>query len=148
MSNTNNTIQDRIPALRPLYAAFHNSAETFMRVVCGLIFAVHGYPKMMEPFKSVGMVEQLGFYPGVIWSPLLSFTEFFAGILIAVGFLTRPAAVAATVILLVTVYAHWIAFGQGYAGSEKSILWIGMTVFFAIRGSNAQSIDAKLGKQF
>lgn len=148
MSNIETRIPERIPALRPLYDALHDTAETFMRVVCGGIFAVHGFPKIMEPFKTAGLVEGLGFYPGTFWSPLLSVTEFFAGILIVIGFLTRPAAVAATVILLVTVYAHWVFMEQGYAGSEKSILWIGMTVYFAIRGSNRQSVDARFGRQF
>ncbi|MGF9564451.1 DoxX family protein [Neorhizobium sp. JUb45] len=148
MSITNSRVPERIPFLRPVYLALHNHAETLMRVLCGVIFSVHGFPKIMDPYKAVGLVEGLGFYPGAFWSPLLSFTEFFAGILIAVGFLTRPAAVAATVILLVTVYAHWVHMGQGYSGAEKSILWVAMTIFFAVRGANSQSIDAKLGRQF
>lgn len=147
MSN-DTQVPARITALRPLYAALHDYAETLMRVICGVIFAIHGYPKMLDPMKAVGMVEKLGFYPGVFWSPALSFTEFFAGIMIALGFLTRPAAVAATIILAVTVYAHWVMMGQGYAGAEKSILWLGMSIFFAVRGANRQSIDAKLGRQF
>lgn len=148
MSNTSSAIPERIAFLRPLYAALHDSAETVMRLICGVILALHGFPKIMEPFKAAGMVENLGFYPGYFWSPLLSVTEFLSGVLIAIGLFTRPAAVAATIILLVTVWAHWVAMGQGYAGAEKSILWIGMSLYFALRGSNAHSIDAKLGRQF
>ncbi|GAB1364377.1 DoxX family protein [Rhodobacter sp.] len=147
-TNTNAPIAERIPALRPIYSALHDYAETLMRVICGVIFAVHGWPKLLEPFAATGMVEGLGFYPGAFWSPLLSVTEFVAGVLIAIGLFTRPAAVAATIILLVTVYAHWVAFDQGYAGAEKSILWLAMTIFFAVRGSNRQSVDAMLGRQF
>jgi putative oxidoreductase len=148
MSTSNSTIIERIPALRPVYAALHDSAETVMRVLCGAIFAVHGYPKIMNPFGATEMVAKLGFAPAAFWSFALSATEFTAGILLAIGFLTRPAAFAASVILAVTVYAHWIAFGQGYAGSEKSILWLGMAMFFAVRGANKHSVDAKIGKQF
>lgn len=147
-TNTNAPIPERIAALRPIYAGLHDYAETLMRVVCGAILVVHGWPKLLEPFGATGMVEGLGFYPGAFWSPLLSVTEFAAGVLIAIGLFTRPAAVAATIILLVTVYAHWIAFDQGYTGAEKSILWVAMTVFFAVRGSNRQSVDAMLGRQF
>lgn len=146
MSKT--TIAERIPALRPVYAALHDYAETLMRVICGVIFAVHGYPKIMNPYGASEMVEGLGFYPGAFWSPALSITEFVAGVLIALGLFTRPAAVAASIILAVTVYAHWVAFGQGYSGSEKSILWLGMAIFFAVRGSNRHSVDALLGRQF
>ena len=65
------------------------------------------------------MVESLGFYPGAFWSPLLSFTEFFGGILIAIGLLTRPASFAAMFILLVTVWFHWVTMGQGYSRCRK-----------------------------
>ena len=94
------------------------------------------------------MVESLGFYPGIFWSPLLSFTEFFAGNFLAIGLLTRPASFAAMFILLVTVYFHWIQLGQGYGGAEKSILWAAIMFFFVIRGGNAHSVDAKLGRAF
>ena len=51
-------------------------------------------------------------------------------------------------ILLVTVYFHWIQLGQGYGGAEKSILWAAIMFFFVIRGGNAHSVDAKLGRAF
>ena len=123
-------------------------AETLMRFVSGALLVTHGYGKILNPFGSVGMVEGLGFYPGVFWSPLLAATEFFGGIFLALGFLTRPAAIATTIVLLVTVYFHWIVQGQGISGAEKSILWAAITLFFAIRGANAHSVDAKIGKQF
>jgi putative oxidoreductase len=148
MTNRNVTIVERIPALRPVYAALHDSAETLMRLISGIILAVHGYPKIINPFGASEMVSNLGFAPAAFWSVLLSVTEFTAGVLLAIGFLTRPAAFAASVILAVTIYAHWVAFGQGYAGSEKSILWLGMTIFFAVRGANKHSVDAAIGKQF
>ena len=94
------------------------------------------------------MVESLGFYPGTFWSPLLSFTEFFSGILVAIGLLTRPASFAAMFILLVTVWFHWVSMDQGYSGAEKSILWAAIFFYFLIRGGNRHSVDARLGRQF
>ena len=136
-----------IPALAPFYAAVTPLAETLMRVIAGAMLAVHGFGKISNPFGAVGMVESLGFYPGVFWSPLLAATEFFGGILIAIGLFTRPASFAAMIVLLVTVYFHGIVKSEGLAGAEKSILWAAIFLFFAIRGSNAQSVDAKIGKQ-
>ncbi len=141
-------VPSRIPALNGLYAGLYTASETLLRVVCGLALVTHGLPKIMNPFGAVGMVEGLGFYPGVFWSPLLALTEFLGGLLIAIGFLTRPAALAATIVLLVTVWFHWITQGQGYSGAEKSILWAAITLFFAIRGANRHSVDAALGRQF
>ena len=137
-----------VPALGGLYAALHDGAETILRVAAGLLLATHGYGKILNPFGASGMVESLGFYPGAFWSPLLSATEFFGGILIAIGLFTRPAAFAATIVLAVTVYFHGVVQGEGLMGAEKSILWTLILFFFVIRGANGHSVDAKLGRQF
>jgi putative oxidoreductase len=137
-----------IPALGGLYASLHDGAETLLRLVAGLTLVTHGVGKIANPFGAIEMVEGLGFYPGVFWSPLLAATEFFGGILVAIGLLTRPAALAAAIVLLVTVWFHWITMDQGYSGSEKSIIWTAVFVFFAIRGGNRHSVDAKIGRAF
>ena len=137
-----------IPALGRLYSSLHDAGETLLRIVAGAFFTIHGSQKITNPFGAAEMVEGLGFYPGAFWSLLLSCTEFFGGILIAIGLLTRPAAFAGMVVLLVTVWFHWITVGQGFSGAEKSLLWAAILLFFVIRGGNRQSVDARLGKAF
>lgn len=137
-----------VPALAPVYSNASETVETILRVVAGLLLVTHGFGKITNPFGAVGMVESLGFYPGVFWSPLLAATEFFGGFLVAFGLLTRPASFAAMIVLLVTVYFHGIVRDEGLMGAEKSILWAAIFLFFAIRGGNSQSVDAKLKKVF
>ncbi|MGB6119900.1 MAG: DoxX family protein [Mesorhizobium sp.] len=137
-----------IPALGPFYSGLGEAVTTLLRVVAGVALVVHGASKITDPFGTVGMVEGLGFYPGVLWSPLLAATEFFGGLLIAIGLLTRPASFAAMIVLLVTVWFHWITLGQGYSGAEKSILWAAIFAFFTVRGGGRWSVDAKLGRAF
>lgn len=137
-----------LPFLRPLYATLNKSAETLLRVVAGGLLVTHGYGKIMNPFGAAGMVEGLGFYPGVFWSPLLAATEFFGGILVAIGLFTRPAALASAIVLAVTIYFHGIVKMEGLGGAEKSILWTAIMLYFAVRGSNSQSVDARIGRQF
>jgi putative oxidoreductase len=150
MSTTTETARQRliVPALGGIYAALHEGSETLLRVVTGGILAIHGSSKIVSPFGAAEMVEGLGFYPGAFWSLLLSCTEFFGGIFLALGFLTRPSAFAGLIVLLVTVWFHWITLGQGFAGAEKSILWSAMLFFFVIRGANSHSVDARIGKAF
>ena len=136
-----------VPALQRLYRPFDTVAETVLRVVAGALLVTHGYSKILDPFGAAGMVEGLGFYPGAFWSLLLSATEFFGGILVAIGLFTRPASFAAMIVLLVTVYFHGIVQAQGLGGAEKSILWAAIFLFFAVRGSNAHSVDARIGRQ-
>lgn len=137
-----------IPALGGIYSGLHEGAETLLRVVAGLALVMHGAGKIVDPFGAAGMVESLGFYPGAFWSLMLSCTEFFGGILIALGLLTRPASLAALFVLLVTVWFHGVVRGDGYMGTEKSILWSAIFFYFTIRGGNRHSIDAKLGRAF
>ena len=146
-SSQDRTTRLLIPALGSVYRSLHDLSETILRVAAGAALTIHGAGKIGNPFGTVEMVEGLGFYPGVFWSPLLAGTEFFGGMLIAVGLLTRPAAFAAMIVLLVTVWFHWITLGQGYMGAEKSILWAAIFFFFAIRGANGHSLDARLGRE-
>jgi len=144
------------PAVRTrlLFPAFGRVYDTLaplsvfaMRAIAGVMLAVHGWPKIQDPFQNVEMVEKLGFVPGSIWSPALAGTEFFGGLLIAVGFLTRPAALAATIVLLVTVWFHWVLQGQGFAGAEKSLLWAAITFYFVAHGGGFLSVDRALRRE-
>ncbi|MCV3206155.1 DoxX family protein [Mesorhizobium sp. YC-39] len=137
-----------IPSLGGLYSALHDSGETLLRAVAGIFLTIHGSQKITDPFGAAEMVEGLGFYPGAFWSLLLACTEFFGGIFIAIGFVTRPAAFAGLFVLLVTVWFHWVTMGQGFSGAEKSLLWAAVLLFFVIRGGNRHSVDARIGKAF
>lgn len=137
-----------VPTLNRIYALGRPLAETAMRVFAGIALIIHGWPKIQDPMRMVGMVEGLGFAPGAFWSPLLSVTEFFGGILLVLGLLTRPAAFATMIVLLTTVYAHWVAMGQGWSGAELSILWSTILLYFVMAGGNRFSVDAIIGRQF
>jgi len=135
------------PTFAGVYAMLANLSVLVMRVTAGVLLMTHGWPKIQDPFKNAGMVESLGFVPGTLWSALLAGTEFFGGLLLAIGFLTRPAAVGATIVLLVTVYFHWIVKSEGLAGSEKSLLWAAITFYFVAHGGGFLSIDRALRKE-
>ncbi|MCF6121504.1 MULTISPECIES: DoxX family protein [Mesorhizobium] len=137
-----------VPALGSLYAALNTTSETILRAVAGIFLTIHGSGKIIDPLGAAEMVEGLGFYPGAFWSVLLACTEFFGGIFIAIGLLTRPAAFAGMFVLLVTVWFHWVTLGEGFSGAEKSLLWGAILFFFVIRGGNRQSVDARIGKAF
>ncbi len=137
-----------IPALGKLYGALDGVAYALMRIVAGAALMVHGWPKIQDPMKLVGMVESLGFAPGPLFAVLLAATEFIGGLLLVIGLLTRPAALAATFVLLVTVYFHWVVKSEGWGGSEKSILWAAITFLLFVRGGGAFSIDGRLRRVF
>ena len=79
---------------------------------------------------------------------LLAATEFFGGLLLALGLLTRPAAFATSIVLCVTTYFHWVVQAEGFSGAEKSLLWLAITLYFVAHGGGRLSVDRAMGKQF
>jgi putative oxidoreductase len=137
-----------IPSLGSLYTSLAPLSELLLRLVAGGFLIIHGIPKFSNLAGVQGMVESLGFYPGTVWAPLLASTETIAGLLIAIGLFTRPAAFAAMIVLLVTVYFHWIFKAEGFAGAEKSLIWAAVMLFLVAHGAGRYSIDANRGKEF
>ncbi len=97
--------------LLPFMARFYERlaqplAWVGFRVLVGGALVYEGIPKMMAPFAQVGFVENMHFYPGWFWSPFLAGLQFFGGLAIAAGFVTRPFALANAVMLAITLYFH------------------------------------------
>ncbi|MCZ7642167.1 MAG: DoxX family protein [Pseudorhodoplanes sp.] len=82
--------------VRPLGGFYRCFAQPvgwlILRVFVGAGLILEGWPKINAPFAMAGFVEGIGFYPGWFWSPLLAVLQFFGGIALVVGFLTRPVA--------------------------------------------------------
>ena len=96
-----------LPFLAPVYEKFAEPVGWLgFRVTVGLSLVVAGWPKIVAPLAQSGFVESLGMYPGWFWSPLLAAMQFFGGMFIAVGLLTRPIALANAVMLLITLWFH------------------------------------------
>ncbi len=102
-----------IPFMSGFYDRF---AEPFawaaMRIAVGGMLVVEGWVKISHPLAQVGFVENIGFHPGWLWSPLLAGLQFFGGFLIAIGLFTRPLALANTIMLAITLWYHF-AFPYG-----------------------------------
>lgn len=76
------------------------------RLIIGGHLMVSGWPKILEPFAQAGFVENIGLYPGWLFSPALAVLQFVGGLLICLGLLTRPVALANAVMLLITLWFH------------------------------------------
>lgn len=96
-----------LPFLSGFYGDFAQPVWWLLfRLLIGGWLALEGWHKIQDPMAMVGFVESIGFRPGWFFSPLLAVVNFFGGIMIAVGVLTRPAALANAVMLLVTYWFH------------------------------------------
>ncbi len=146
-----------IPALGGVYDRFAHLGTPLIRVVAGVILMPHGAQKLFGWFGGYGLAgtgdffaDTLGLEPGVLWAGLVGATEFFGGLMLALGLLTRPVAAAIAVLMAVAMFA--VHLGNGFfwfnGGYEYPMLWGLVALAFVLRGGGALSLDARIGREF
>ena len=134
-----------------------NLATAILRVVLGVVFFAHGAQKMLGWFGGPGFSGTMGFFTGMMHIPApLAFlaiaAEFFGGLGLILGVLTRIAAFGIAVNMIVAIATVHSAFGffmnwngaQKGEGFEYHLLVLAMAVFLMIRGAGALSIDSAI----
>lgn len=97
-----------LPFMAPVYHGFAQPwGWVLFRVIIGGMLLVEGWPKILAPMAQIGFVENLGFHPGWLFSPLLAVMQVVGGLCIMLGLLTRPMALANAVMLAITIYFHF-----------------------------------------
>ncbi len=144
-----------IPAVGGLYEAGSGLWYPWIRFFSGLFLVPHGAQKLFGWFGgnidgTAGFFSQIGLEPALPLAYLVGTTEFFGGLFIAIGLLTRPAAIAAAVLLLVAAFHVHLANGYFWAkgGYEYPLLWAILMIGIFFRGGGELSIDRAIGKEF
>ena len=138
-----------IPALGKVYDAFGRTIEPAIRIVVGLSLAAHGYPKLFGGTAGAAdFFEQAGYAPGLLWAIAVGLVEFVGGLLLAVGFLTRLAALPILVFLIAAITYHWPnGFYWNIRGWEYPLILALIVFHFLMRGGGPWSLDARIGRE-
>jgi putative oxidoreductase len=142
---------------RRLFATDDSTATSILRLVLGVVFFAHGAQKMLGWFGGFGFAGTMGFFTGMAHIPApLAFlaiaAEFFGGIGLILGFLTRIAALGIGVNMLVAILTVHLPFGffMNWTGTQKGegfefhLLVLAIAAFLMIRGAGAFSVDRVL----
>src|SRR5947209_4894305 len=94
--------------VRKLFATDDNTATAILRLVVGVVFFAHGAQKLLGWFGGYGFSGTMGFFTGPMHIPApLAFlaiaAEFFGGLGLILGFLTRIAAFGIAVNMVVAI---------------------------------------------
>jgi putative oxidoreductase len=138
------------PALKPLYVSLEPLSWLLIRCAAGIILAVHGWGKLVNPAaKLVPAFMKMGYENPVPLIHLLTFVEFFGGIAIAVGLFTRFFAAAVTIEMAVIVFVHYLPNGFSWLnrGYEYTLLWGLVSLAILWRGGGPYSLDRRIGKE-
>jgi putative oxidoreductase len=143
--------------IRKIVSTDDSTTTTILRLALGIVFFAHGAQKMLGWFGGLGFSGTMGFFTGMMHIPApLAFlaicAEFFGGLGLILGFLTRIAAFGIATNMIVAVATAHRAFGffMNWAGNQKGegfefhLLVLATTAFLMIRGAGAFSVDRAL----
>jgi len=111
-----------------------------LRVVLGIVFVMHGWPKVAGFSQTMAGMTHMG-----IPAPLVAldiFTEFFGGLALIAGALARLASMGIIVVMLVAIFKVHLAYGffmnwfgtQKGEGIEYHLLVIAMALMLILAG--------------
>lgn len=144
-----------LAAVAPLTALLSPLAEPMVRIVAGLTLVPHGAQKLFGWFGGYGLDATGQFFASKLGLPaglatVAGMIEFFGGLALAAGLLTRPVAVLATGLLAVAALQVHLSAGFFWTsgGYEYPLLWAIVTLSYAIRGGGRFSWDRIIGREF
>ena len=126
-----------------------NAVLFLMRVGIGILSIGHGYPKIMGGFEGwhglgATFMVPLGinFLP-TLWGFLGAITEFLGGIVFTIGFKTRLASAALTIMMIIAAAWH-INRGDGYNLYSFPLTLMVVYLAYFVMGSGIVSVDSYL----
>jgi putative oxidoreductase len=144
---------------KKLISTSNDVTLTTLRLVLGVIFFAHGAQKMLGWFGGYGFSGTMGYFTHQMGIPApLAFlaiaTEFFGGLGLIVGFLTRIPALGIALEMIVAVFLVHMpnGFFMNWAGNQKGegyeyhLLAIAVSAVLLLRGAGAFSVDRALSK--
>ena len=126
-----------------------------LRVPVGVIFMAHGAQKLFGWFGGYGLegtgqwMASIGLGPGMLMAFLAGSAEFFGGLFILLGLLTRPAAAVLAVTMLVAIFSVHFENGlfMSNNGYEFGLALLAASVSLAFSGAGKAAIDEILDEK-
>ena len=117
-----------------------NVSMLLIRLALGLIFIVHGWPKVKNMKMTAHHFESMGFRPGNLWGTVVALVEFLGGIAVFFGFFAPIGALGIAIIMLVALF--WkIGKGQGFIGGfELDLILLVAALAIVFMGQGMYSI--------
>ncbi|MFC4700600.1 DoxX family protein [Glaciecola siphonariae] len=124
-------------------------APLALRISAGITFAAYGAQKLFGWFGGYGLegtgqfMASLGLEPGYLMALLAGSAEFFGGLLLIAGLLTRPTAIALALTMLVAIVTVHLPNGLFMAnnGYAFALSLMAISASLAVSGAGRFSLD-------
>ncbi len=126
-----------------------------LRIPVSIIFMAHGAQKLFGWFGGYGLegtggwMESIGLAPGFLMALLAGSAEFFGGLFILLGLLTRPAAMVLAFTMIVAIFSVHFANGLfiSNSGYEFGLALLAASVSLSLSGAGKFAADNVLVKK-
>jgi putative oxidoreductase len=140
-----------VPALAPMLDRVAWLAYPLVRFTCGALLIPHGWAKLFGgglAGTAAGMAKS-GLEPAYALAVYIACLEFFGGLMIATGFLTRLWALLVMGFMAVAAFhVHMpIAYFWNKAGMEMPLFWLLIATAVFLGGSGPLSVDRAIGRE-
>lgn len=130
-------------------------APLALRIPIGIILIAHGAQKLFGWFGGYGLegtgqwMASIGLTPGYLMALMAGSSEFFGGLFLLLGLLTRPTALVLSFTMVVAIFSVHIGNGLFLAnnGYEFGLALLAATVSLAISGAGKLSLDNLLANR-
>ena len=126
---------------------YRNTGLLINRIGLGILFMLHGYPKLLggpEKWEAIGGAMKyvgIDFLP-VVWGLLAGAIETFGGFLILLGLAFRPVCLLLTIIMAIAASMH-LNNNEGIMGASQAIEMGVVFLGLAFVGPGTFSVDKK-----
>ncbi|MGA3305673.1 MAG: DoxX family protein [Stellaceae bacterium] len=148
--NVLSTPKPIIPICAAIYRPFAPLSYAFIRFCTGAIFVPHGIQKLSGGATADKFVVALGLAKPAPWAVTMGMIELAGGIMLALGLLTRPAALLLAIELLVMIFAVHIhnGFAWNSGGIQYPVMLLALCIAALFRGGGRYSLDRLIGREF
>lgn len=121
-------------------------ASLVLRLVVGILFLLHGWPKVKNLKASAAWIKSTGWAWAAGFAYPAGLLEFFGGIALAIGLLTRIVAILFVLEMIATTVFSRVKLGKKLLGGwEMDLLYLAGALAVVLIGAGAFSLDALLG---
>lgn len=141
--------------LKKITASNAGFATLALRIPIGIILIAHGAQKLFGWFGGYGLegtgqwMASIGLAPGVLMAFLAGSAEFFGGLFLVLGLLTRPAALVTAFTMVIAIFSVHFENGLFLSnnGYEFGLALLAASVSLVISGSGKLALDQSLNKK-
>jgi putative oxidoreductase len=153
MVHESTTLRRETVGLKRYTDALAPYAHTFLRVLVGITFLLHGLPKLQGLAGFTGFLTSLGVPAPGVFAFLVTALEVGGGLLLILGLGTRWVSLLFAIQMLVTTLlvklpnAGFIAPQGGGSGAELDLLLLAAALILLTQGSGPLSIERNVLKR-